>query len=231
MESMIENPTPTRAEASDCATAIFDSADAVMLSAESAAGKFPVESVTMQQNIINKIETDEVYLASLDRFAESSSLSVSKDATSGAIALAARQVAAISNSKAIIAFTTSGCTPLAVSKLRPSVPVIAACYDIQTARWLAMVWGVYSVVITRPTGIFNLRNEIQKACEKVSASGFADPNRDLLTVTAGLPFGQVGSTNVLRVISAAGPDHWMDADGQLKVYDSNQGDIHVDVGH
>ena len=92
MESMIENPTPTRAEASDCATAIFDSSDAVMLSAESAAGKYPIESVTMQQLIINKVEEDEVYKASLDRFASSSGIRRESDATTVAIVNAARQV-------------------------------------------------------------------------------------------------------------------------------------------
>lgn len=92
MESMIENPTPTRAEASDCATAIFDSSDAVMLSAESAAGKYPVESVTMQQLIINKVEGDEVFRDSLNRFAQDTTMRRSKDATTTAITLAARQV-------------------------------------------------------------------------------------------------------------------------------------------
>ena len=92
LESMIENPTPTRAEASDCATAIFDCADAVMLSAESAAGKYPVESVTMQQRIIQKVETDEVYHESLDRFAQDSSIRRTKDAATNAMTLAARQV-------------------------------------------------------------------------------------------------------------------------------------------
>jgi pyruvate kinase len=92
MESMIENPTPTRAEASDCATAIYDSSDAVMLSAESAAGKYPVEAVFMQQSIINKVELDEAYKLSLDRFAQDVKLLRTKDATTTAITMAARQV-------------------------------------------------------------------------------------------------------------------------------------------
>ena len=222
MESMIENPTPTRAEASDCATAIFDSADAVMLSAESAAGKYPVESVTMQQLIINKVEDDEVYQGNLDRFAQDTTMRSSKDVTSAAISLAARQVADISKSKAIIAFTKGGGTALSISKLRPKVPIIAACYNIETARWLAMAWGVYPIVIAEPTGVFNLRDEIAKACEIVTALGFADGKKDLLTVTAGLPFGMSGSTNVIRVISSAGPDYWTDAEtGMTKKYDSN----------
>jgi pyruvate kinase len=169
LESMIDNPTPTRAEASDCATAIYDSADAVMLSAESAAGKYPVEAVTMQQLIINKVEADEVYASNLDRYTrELFNLRSSKDATNTAITLAARQVADISNSKAILAFTTSGSTALRVSKLRPTVPVIAVTYSIETARWLAMVWGVYPIVIAEPKPEeYNIRDEIMKACVKV----------------------------------------------------------------
>jgi len=206
LESMIDNPTPTRAEASDCATAIFDSSDAVMLSAESAAGKYPIEAVTMQQHIINKVEADEVYLLNLDRFA-SYQMKQSRDATNTAITLAARQVSSISKSKAIIAFTSSGSTALRMSKLRPSVPIIAATYDIDTARWLAMAWGVYPIVIEKPKTdqVYSLSDEITKACKKAVALGFADPS-DVFTVTAGLPFGLSGTTNLLRVVSAAGAD-------------------------
>mmetsp|Transcript_33333 Transcript_33333/g.31803 ORF Transcript_33333/g.31803 Transcript_33333/m.31803 type:complete len:583 (+) Transcript_33333:144-1892(+) len=232
LESMIDNPTPTRAEASDCATAIYDSADAVMLSAESAAGKYPVEAVTMQQLIINKVEADEVYASNLDRYTrELFNLRSSKDATNTAITLAARQVADISNSKAILAFTTSGSTALRVSKLRPTVPVIAVTYSIETARMLAMVWGVYPIVIAEPKPEeYNIRDEIMKACAKVVALGFADPMKDVLTVTAGLPFGLKGSTNVLRVISAAGPDHWYDTEkNELVLYDGNGNGV-VDNG-
>lgn len=214
LESMIDNPTPTRAEASDCATAIYDSSDAVMLSAESAAGKFPVESVTMQQNIINKVETDEVFRESLDRFVQETTLRKYQDATTTAITLAARQVADLSSSKAIIAFTESGGTALRVSKVRPNVPIIAAMYDVTKARQLALVWGIYPVVMERPTGEFVLRDEIEKVCNIVVGQGFADPKSDLFTVTCGLPFGVPGTTNVLRVLSAAGPDYWFDETGQ-----------------
>ena len=210
MESMIESPTPTRAEASDCATAIFDSSDAVMLSAESAAGKFPVEAVTMQQLIINRVEADAVYQASLDRFA---TLSGSPGAINNAITIAARQVAEISKSKAILAFTSSGSTVLRVARLRPKVPIIAACYEIETARFLALVWGVYPILIDKPPGEFNLREELIKACKVACERGFCDPTQDLMTCTAGLPFGIPGTTNVIRIVSAAGPDYWF-ANGQ-----------------
>jgi pyruvate kinase len=218
MESMIDNPTPTRAEASDCATAIFDSADAVMLSAESAAGKYPVESVTMQQLIINKVETDDTYRDNLDRFAEDTSLKLQMtDSINTGITVAARQVADISQSKAIIAFTSSGGTVMRMAKLRPTVPIIAGCYDIRVARWMAMLWGVYPVVLSSPKEgkNFNLRDEIEKICAATVQMNFADPAIDTLTVTAGLPFGFPGTTNVVRVVSASGPDVWFDESGKV----------------
>lgn len=211
LESMIESPTPTRAEASDCATAIFDSSDAVMLSAESAAGRFPVESVKMQQLIIHKVEQDEVYRESLDRFANENAVKNSIDATTSALTLAARQVADVSKSKAIVAFTESGGTAVRAAKVRPNVPVIAACYNIETARQLALVWGVYPIMLGKfMHDNFNLRDEVEKTCAKVCEHGFADPATDLITFTAGLPFGCPGTTNVLRVTAAAGPEYWFD---------------------
>lgn len=221
LESMIDNPTPTRAEASDCATAIFDSADAVMLSAESAAGKYPIESVTMQQLIINKVETDEVYRDGLDKFAQDRSMRMSKDATTTAITMAARQVADISNSKCILAFTSSGGTVLRVAKIRPNVPILAACYNIYTARQLALCWGVYPIVIEKPKAEFNLRDEVEKACSIIRGKGICT-EKDFITVTAGLPFGIPGTTNVIRVISAKGADYWFDDDGKtLKLYSTS----------
>lgn len=222
LESMIDNPTPTRAEASDCATAIFDSADAVMLSAESAAGKFPVESVTMQQRIIERVETDENYHESLDKFAMDTTVRRSKDATTNAITLAARQAADLSKSKALLGFTSLGGTVLRLARLRPNVPILAVTYDIRTARWLSLVWGVYSIVIPKSEGEFNFAHEISKACAGAVAKGFADEDSDLLTLTAGLPWGCIGTTNVIRIVSAAGPDHWFDeSSGKIKHFDAN----------
>lgn len=206
MESMIENPTPTRAEASDCATAIFDSSDAVMLSAESAAGKYPVESVTMQQRIISNVEEDEVYRASLERFS-SNNVYRTADATTTAIVNAARKVAAISKSKAIFVFTRTGRAAERMASLRPTVPILAICYDKEVARYLAMVWGTYALVLPKPDGEkWNLEDELCKACEMAIEDGFLSAS-DLITVTAGLPF--YGSdpiacpTNSLRVVTPA----------------------------
>jgi len=215
MESMIENPTPTRAEASDCATAVFESSDAIMLSAESAAGKYPVESVTMQQLIINKIESDANFRSNLDRFAIQVSQK-EKDAVTSAITIAARTVSDLSKSKALLAFTSSGGTVLRMAKLRPNVPIIAACYNIEIARQLALVWGVYPVVIPKPT-TFGLKEEVTKLCKLACEKGFADPSKDLFTVTAGLPFGTIGTSNYLRVVAAAGPEYWFDMNDPTKI--------------
>ena len=222
MESMIDNPTPTRAEASDCATAIFDSSDAVMLSAESAAGAWPMESVRMQQQVISRVESDDVFKNSLRRFTDvvmeddGASSNEHYDATNSAIVMAARQVADISKSKAIVAFTASGSTVMSVARLRPSVPIIAITYSYETARYLSMVWGVYPIVIS-PPDVFDINDEICRACALVVERGFAEIT-DVLTVTAGLPFGTPGTTNVLRVISAAGPDYWKNENGELQRY-------------
>lgn len=221
MESMIENPTPTRAEASDCATAIFDSSDAVMLSAESAAGKYPIESVTMQQLIINKIESDASYRINLDRFAEAASAK-EKDAVTTAITFAARNVANLSKSKALLVFTSSGGTVTRCARLRPTVPIVAACYNIEIARQLALVWGVYPVLVPKPDK-FELKEEVTKLCKIACDRGFANPETDLFTVTAGLPFGTPGTSNYLRVVAAAGPDYWYDKTGAGKVIKYEEG--------
>jgi len=218
MESMIENPTPTRAEASDCATAIYDSSDAVMLSAESAAGKYPIESVLMQQQIINRVETDEVFRAGLDRFAKEFDVLQSKDSTTLAITLAARQVADISESKAIVAFSFSGGTPIRMAKLRPKVPIVAICENVNVARQLALVWGVYPIIVSAHIGDFNLAIEIDKSCKLICEAGFANPLTDLITVTAGLPWGSAGTTNVIRVTAAAGTNYWFNEKHKLQQY-------------
>lgn len=225
MESMIESPTPTRAEASDCATAIFESADAVMLSAESAAGMWPVESVTMQQLIINKVEADPLFQESLDQYAKSDSPAVDSQDPTGAITLAAREVANVSKSKALLCFTRSGGTVMRCARLRPRVPIIAACYSIEVARQLALVWGVYPVLMEKPdVDSFSIQEESAKFCALACKKGFADPKTDLFTITAGLPFGTVGVSNYLRVLSAAGPRSWFSEEnpGQMEKYDETK---------
>ena len=140
LESMIDNPTPTRAETSDIATAIFDGADSIMLSAESAAGKYPVESVEMQARIINRVESDVRYRQILNRDAPESG---GRGDPTDAITLAARQVASTIQAKCIVCFTLRGSTVLRQSKGRPSVPILAITPMKSTARQLALSWGVY----------------------------------------------------------------------------------------
>eukprot|EP00978_Attheya_sp_CCMP212_P000086 scaffold168_cov53-Attheya_sp.AAC.3 len=140
LESMIDSPTPTRAEASDVATAIYDGADAIMLSAESAAGKYPEESVAMQQRIINRVEGDAHYK-------KMSQLSIpqlaDKSDTTTSIIRAASQIASTVNAKAIVCFTLRGSTVLQASQERPNVPILAITPFKETARQLVLAWGVY----------------------------------------------------------------------------------------
>lgn len=135
LESMIESPTPTRAEASDVSTAIYDGADAIMLSAESAAGMYPEESVAMQQRIINRVESDSHYrtfLHSKDFFPHNTA--------TDAIITAAHQISSTIGAKAIVAFSLRGSTVLRASKTRPGVPILALCPLKETARQLALAW-------------------------------------------------------------------------------------------
>ena len=137
LESMIDNPTPTRAEASDVSTAIYDGADAIMLSAESAAGKYPIESVTMQQRIINRVESDPHYrtfLHTADFFPHQT--------PADALITAARQISKTIGAKAMVCFSLRGTTVLRASKTRPSVPILALCPRKETARQLALAWYV-----------------------------------------------------------------------------------------
>mmetsp|Transcript_24583 Transcript_24583/g.46203 ORF Transcript_24583/g.46203 Transcript_24583/m.46203 type:complete len:581 (-) Transcript_24583:73-1815(-) len=201
LESMIESPTPTRAEASDVATAIFDGADAIMLSAESAAGDFPVESVEMQQRIINRVEADSDYVNQLDP----ASGPPSTDATD-AITLAARQVANSIDAKSLVCFTLRGSTVLRASKGRPSVPILAITPFKNTARQLALSWGVYAAVTETEDDEFS--TVLRNACRAALQKGLVTSPDDLLVVTAGLPFGTPGAANVIRVVPAAGPECW-----------------------
>lgn len=205
LESMIESPTPTRAEASDVATAIYDGADAIMLSAESAAGSFPEESVTMQQRIINRVESDPHY----DRYLQS--FEPHQDNTSAsAIIVAARQIARTVNAKAIVNFTCAGTTALKASQSRPGVPILAISPILETSRQLSLSWGIYSEFATDHVDYDpdNFRDMLRAACEIANEKGLVDDPTDLLVVTAGFPFGTPGASNIIRVIPGAGPSYW-----------------------
>ena len=190
LESMISAPTPTRAETSDVATAVYDGADAVMLSAETASGNYPVEAVNMMDRIIKRVEADAHYQEQMGQW-NPPLLHTGADA----ITAAARQVAETVKVAAIVTYTTSGSTTLRAARERPQVPVICLTANIQTARRMMLSYGVYAIH-TEDAHTFS--EMVDRACALTRQHGFAAPG-DKLVVTAGVPFGTPGNTNVLRL--------------------------------
>jgi pyruvate kinase len=190
MESMIENPAPTRAEASDVATAVFDGADAVMLSAESATGKYPVETVRFMDRIIARTEDDDDL-----RAARAAMRPTPEREAADAICAAARQVADTIDAKAIAAFSMSGRTAIRIARERPDTPILGVTPSLDTARRLALVWGVHA--LTSETS-HTMTETVSQAATLARQSGFAR-RRDEIVVVAGVPFGRSGGTNSLRV--------------------------------
>jgi pyruvate kinase len=190
LESMVASPVPTRAEVSDVATAVYDGADAIMLSAESASGQYPREAVGMMNRIAEQVERDPLYRGIVD--AEHAN----PEATAAdAITAAARQVAETVGAAAIVTYTTSGSTTLRASRERPRVPVICLTPSTPTARRLSLAWGVHPVPGVDATSFADM---VEKACSTALAEGFAQPGTRLV-ITAGVPFGTPGATNVLRI--------------------------------
>lgn len=191
LDSMVSNPTPTRAEASDVATAVFDGADCVMLSNETAAGQFPVEAVEMMNRIIYSVEQDPLQRAIMEAGGADPDNTVNDTITRAASA-AARQISAA----AIISLTSTGRTTKRAAKDRPVVPIISLTDSQTTARQLSIVWGVHSVV-TRV--VFSDFEELVNDARKFAVEeGFAKAGEHIV-VTGGIPFGQPGTTNTLRV--------------------------------
>ena len=190
MESMTENPSPTRAEASDVATAVFDGADAVMLSAETATGKYPIETVRMMDRILTRTERDDDARAARAGMRPKPEKS-SADAISGA----ARQVAETIDASVIVAFTTSGATALRVSRQRPDSVILGLTPQPEVARRLALAWGVHPLVCE---GTFTMTETVAKATQLASRAGLAKRGEEIVVV-AGVPFGKSGGTNSLRV--------------------------------
>ena len=190
LESMINSPVPTRAEVSDVATAIFEGADAVMLSAESAAGKYPVEAVSTMNRIAEEVESEDVYRGILD------AQRAEPEATGAdAIADAARQIADTLDLAAVVCWTASGSTALRVARERPRPPIVAISPNIATGRRLAMVWGVHAVITE---DAHDQDDMVDRACRIAFREGFAKPGQRIITV-AGVPFGTPGATNMLRI--------------------------------
>lgn len=190
LDSMVTSPTPTRAEASDVATAVYDSADAVMLSAESAAGDYPVESVEMMNRIILEVEGDRNYRQIINASHDEPDPTVSD-----AITLAARQVAETVNASCIVTYTTSGSTTIRASRERPAVPILCVTANERTARRLAMAWGVHAVHVEQEQRFSAV---VKRAVELAKSEEFGGAG-DKIVITAGVPMGTPGSTNVLRV--------------------------------
>ncbi|HEY3947769.1 pyruvate kinase [Phenylobacterium sp.] len=190
MESMTESPAPTRAEASDVATAVFDGADAVMLSAETATGRYPTETVRMMDRILSRTERDE------DLRAARELLRPKPDKSSAdAISVAARQVAETIEARVIVAFTTTGATALRIARQRPECGVLGLTTSTETARRLALVWGVHPIVTE---GAFTMGETVARATTLASRTGMAKRGEEIVVV-AGVPFGRSGGTNSLRV--------------------------------
>ncbi|MFS0738401.1 pyruvate kinase [Sphingomonas sp. 1P06PA] len=197
LESMIVAPTPTRAEVSDVATAIYDGADAIMLSAESAAGAWPVESVAMMDKIAISVENDPGYQARL-HFTQTTPDATTADALSEAADRITRTVGAA----AIICFTMSGSTARRIARERPSVPTLVLTPKRQTARRLGLLWGAHSVV-TKDVASFE--EMVAKAKRMALRHGIAQAGQRLI-VMAGVPFGTPGSTNMLHVVRLTGDE-------------------------
>ena len=190
LESMINSPIPTRAEVSDVATAIFEGADAVMLSAESAAGKYPVEAVATMNRIAEEIENDALYRGILD------AQRAEPEATGAdAIADAARQIADTLDLAAVVCWTSSGSTGLRVARERPRPPIVALSPNIATGRRLAVAWGVHCVITD---DAHDQDDMVDRACRIAFKEGFAKAGQRVIVV-AGVPLGTPGATNMLRI--------------------------------
>ena len=197
LESMIQSPVPTRAEVSDVATAVYEGADAIMLSAESAAGKFPVEAVSTMNRIGEEVERDPTYrdIVNAQR--------VEPEATAGdAIADAARHVAETLDLSAIICWTDSGSTAMRVARERPKPPVVAITPNTATGRKLSLVWGVHCVIAEDAQDQDDM---IDRAANIAFRDGFAKSGERVIIV-AGVPLGKPGTTNMVR-IAYVGPEN------------------------
>src|SRR6056297_2562587 len=190
LESMVSSPMPTRAEVSDVATAIYEGADAIMLSAESAAGDYPIEAVRTMDDVAREVEDDPTYTQIIE-----SSRKAERQSVADGIVAAAREIAETTDIQVICCFTQSGTTALLTARERPRVPIIAMTSLRGTARRLALSWGV-NCVMTGPLDRF--KHAVISAAKAAREQGYASED-DQIVVTAGVPFNVPGTTNILRV--------------------------------
>lgn len=190
LESMISAPVPTRAEVSDVSIAVFEGADAIMLSAESAAGEYPVEAVATMNRIAERVEQDPLYPGIIN-----AQRSEPEATGADAISLAARQIAETLRLSAIVSYTASGTTGIRAARERPQVPIIALSPILATARRLSLLWGTHCVVTDDAS---DLDDMVDRACRITFDEGFGKAG-DRIIITAGVPLGTPGSTNMLRI--------------------------------
>jgi pyruvate kinase len=197
LESMVTSPTPTRAEVSDVATAIYDGADAVMLSAESATGQFPCEAVQMMDRIAVSAERDPSYPARI-HFTQTRLEATTADALAGS----ARQIATTISATAMLCYTSSGSTARRIARERPSVPLLAMSASQHTARRMGLLWGVHAI---HTRDVTNFEEMVEKA-KRMALRHQLAKGGDRVIIMAGIPFGTAGSTNVLHVVRLIGDE-------------------------
>ena len=190
LESMISSPTPTRAETTDVATAIYDGVDAVMLSGETAVGEYPVEAVSMMYRVICETEKDPYYREMIEAFSP-----VPKPQSGDAICAAMSRVAEIMDIKAAVTYTDSGSTGLRAARERPVVPILSLTPFVTTARKLQLVWGVHAEIAV---AVDDVEQVVNTACQIATREGYAEID-DHLIITAGMPFRVSGKTNLMRI--------------------------------
>jgi len=195
LESMIASPAPTRAEVSDVATAVFEGADAVMLSAETATGAYPHAAVAMMDRIATAVESDAIYQSIID-----AQRAAPEENTPDAIMAAVHQVTHTVHARAIVCWTKSGSTGLRAARERPEAPIIALTPAPATARRLSIAWGVHCVLTE---DAHDLDDVVERAAQIAYREGFAKPG-ERIVITAGVPLGTPGSTNLLRVAFVGG---------------------------
>jgi pyruvate kinase len=194
LESMVSAPVPTRAEASDVATAVYDGADAVMLSAESASGRYPMEAVAVMDRVIREVEGDPYYRTVIDASHVAPVASVAD-----AICTSLRQTADLLPIAALVTYTRSGATTLRAARERPLAPVLCVTPHLPIARRLALAWGVHAVPVG--AGIQDMAGMVETARAVVRTQGFAAPGA-AIAIAAGMPFGTAGTTNLLHITEA-----------------------------
>ncbi len=190
LESMVTSPTPTRAEASDVATAIYDGADSVMLSAETASGDYPVEAAEMMRKIASNVEKDPLYRTMMEVEHPDH-----EETSADAITSASSRVVDMIDAAAIVSYTTTGSTALRAARERPAVPIMCLTEDLSVARRMSLSYGVHAIYTK---DVDNFGDMVKKATYLAKEYNLAEQGQRLV-ITAGVPFGTPGSTNILRI--------------------------------